>query len=40
MDVFARTFMTATLLDREPSKPAPRRATARGWFRRLRLRVR
>lgn len=34
MDVFARTFMTATLLDREPG-PRRRYRSRRGWLRRL-----
>lgn len=31
MDIFARTFMTATLLDRKPVPPSYRRP-ARGWL--------
>lgn len=33
MDIFARTFMTATLLDRDPVPPARRRRD--GWLLRL-----
>ncbi|MBB5222156.1 hypothetical protein HNP73_002092 [Amaricoccus macauensis] len=40
MDIFAKTFMTATLLDRPTSPRAPRHATSAGWLRRLIRRAR
>lgn len=40
MDIFARTFMTATLLDRTVSNRKPRRASGSGWLARLVRRAR
>jgi hypothetical protein len=40
MEIFAKTFMTATLLDRPTSIPTQRRATGGGWLRRLIRRAR